>query len=502
MYDIRDIKDQVVAKMVKDPRIAIRALCNRDFYYFLRYFWPVYSSDPFHENWHIELVCNELQRLAERVGQRLPAKYDLVINVPPGSTKTASCSIMFPIWCWTRWYWMRFITVSYSAILSLESAEYSRDIIRSAEFQSVYPEIEIKQDKDTKSNFRIMIKDKDKKILGGNRFSTSVDGTVTGFHGHILLVDDPLNPQQAASDNELKACNQWLSQTLPTRKTDKAVTPTVLIQQRLHQNDPTGYKLRNVKNAKSIKHICLPGEIRNFRELVQPPELVEKYKDDLLDPVRLSWPVLDKLKEDLGQYGYSGQVGQKPVPPGGGMFQVDRFVIVDSVEHLLQDPSQILGVVRFWDKASTQDGGDYTVGVKMYKLAGPRFLITDVKRGQWASHTRESIIRATAEADGTNVIVYHEQEPGSGGKESAEATVKNLAGFVSEALRSTGDKVFRADPYSVQVNIGNVMLLQAAWTQEFIEEHRFFPYSTYDDQVDAASGAFSRLTFAKVVEAW
>jgi predicted phage terminase large subunit-like protein len=195
-------------------------------------------------------------------------------------------------------------------------------------------------------------------------------------------------------------------------------------------------------------------------------------------------------------------VGQKPVPPGGGMFQVDRFVVVDSVAHLIRDPDQILGVVRFWDKAGTKDGGDWTVGVKMYKLAGNRFLITDVKRGQWASHTRESIIRSTAEADGANVVVYHEQEPGSGGKDSAEATTKNLAGFVSAALRSTGDKVFRADPYSVQVNIGNVMLLQAAWTQEFIDEHRFFPYSTYDDQVDAASGAFSRLTFSKVVEAW
>lgn len=507
MYDTTDIgviKDRVRAKMLKDPRIAIRELCNRDFYFFLQHFWPVVSSDPFRGNWHIELMCRELQALAERVGDRLPALYDLLINVPPGSTKTISCSIMFPVWCWTRWFWMRFITVSYSAVLSLESAEYSRDLVRSAEFREIFPELEIKVDKDTKSNFRVQKVENGRKILGGNRFSTSVGGTLTGFHGHLLVVDDPLNPQQAASDNELKACNSWMTQTLPTRKTDKAVTPMLLIQQRLHQNDPTGNRLQSAPH--SVRHICLPGEIKNYRQYVKPPELAELYVDNLLDPVRLPWPVLNKLKEDLGQYGFSGQVGQNPVPPGGGMFKVDRFVLVDSTEHLFRDPNNILGVARFWDKASLEEEGDWTVGVKMYKLARPDggywFLITDVRRGQWASHIRESIVRSVAEADGVNVPIFMEQEPGSGGKDQADASIRNLAGFVSYAERSTGDKVFRADPYSVQVNNGNVMLLQADWTQEFIEEHRFFPFSTYDDQVDAASGAFSKLAGAKVVQAW
>jgi predicted phage terminase large subunit-like protein len=100
------------------------------------------------------------------------------------------------------------------------------------------------------------------------------------------------------------------------------------------------------------------------------------------------------------------------------------------------------------------------------------------------------------------VVVYHEQEPGSGGKESAEATIRNLAGFVSMADRPVGDKVYRADPYSVQVNNGNVYVLRAAWTDDFIEEHRFYPFSTYKDQVDAASGAFGRLTAYKEVGTW
>lgn len=500
MGGILDIKD-VKAKLVKNPVLALRLMCQRKFFSFLKAFWPVYSSDPFKSNWHIELMCAELQQLAEGVANWEVSEKDLVLNVPPGSTKTACVTIMFPVWCWTRWPWMRFITLSYSSILSLESAEYSRDLIRSVEFKEVFPELEIKADKDTKGNFRIQYKDEHGRTrIGGNRFSTSVGGTATGFHAHIIIIDDPLNPHQAASDAEIKNCNDELSQTLSTRKVDKAVTATVLIQQRLHQNDPTGYKLENTPNR--IKHICLPGEIRSFRSEVQPPELIEFYKDDLLDPVRLPWSVLEKMKEELGQYGYSGQVGQKPVPPGGGMFHVDSFQLVDDARPLLKMTANILGVVRYWDKAGTEGGGAYTAGVKMYRLEGNRFLVTDVKRGQWATHEREKIIRQTAEADGADVVVYHEQEPGSGGKESVENTIRNLAGFVSFGDRPTGDKVLRADPYSVQVNNGNVMLLSAPWTGAFLKEHRFFPYSTYKDQVDAASGAFSKLTSVNVVQPW
>lgn len=491
-------RQALVRALLENPTLADRELCNRSFFYFLTHFWPQVSNDDFHTNWHIELMCQELQTLAERVAEKLPAKYDLIINVPPGSTKTVTCSIMFPVWCWTRWHWMRFITVSYSAVLSLESAEYSRDLIRSKPFQTTYPDLAIKQDKDTKSNFRIVKTGPTGAVqLGGNRFSTSVGGTLTGFHGHVIIVDDPLNPQQALSETELKTCNTWMTQTLTTRKTDKAITPTVLIQQRLHQNDPTGHKL---STSSAIRHICLPGEITGkYRDEVQPPELLDKYDGDLLDPVRMPWPVLKKLEEDLGQYGYSGQVGQKPVPPGGGMFQVDRFSVMENVSHLIMS-HDVMGACRYWDKAGTQGGGAWTVGVKMLRTVENKYIILDVKRGQWSTDTREAIIRSTAEADGHSVRVYHEQEPGSGGKESAQATIRNLTGYISEADRPTGDKVFRADPYSVQVNNGNVILLRGDWNREFIEEHRFFPFSTYKDQVDAASGAFSKLSPGRVVQ--
>jgi len=492
-------KAQTVEEGLKNPLKAQRELNNRHLFEFLKYFWSEVSNDEFKSNWHIEeVLCPELEKIAYRVSKKLPKEYDLIFNVPPGSTKTIICSIMFPAWCWTQWYWMRFITASYSADLALESAEYSRDLIRSEKFKEIYPELDIKTDKDAKGNFKIVKKEQvfpgqlPRLHQGGNRFSTSVGGTSTGFHAHIIIWDDLLNPKQAASEVELMNANQFLSQTLSTRKTDKKVTAVIGIMQRLAQNDPTGFLLDRKKGI--VRLISLPGEIRNYKEQVHPKELIKYYKDDLLDSVRLGWSVLAEMKAELGQYGYAGQIGQKPTPPGGGMFKVDHFQMLTRAPH----PNNITHTVRYWDKAGSEGKGAFTVGVKMCKLVNNTYVVMDVKRGQWATEQREAIIRQTADADGRTTEIGVEQEPGSGGKESAEATIRRLAGFSCFSDRPTGDKAFRADPYSVQVNNGNVLLLVADWNHKYVDELRNFPFSTFKDQTDSSSGAFNRLTKKKI----
>jgi predicted phage terminase large subunit-like protein len=495
-------KIERMKESLHNPLLIVRELNNRSLYHFIQWFWPVISNQEFSGNWHIEKLCKELEDIANRVGNREKKLHDLIINVPPGTTKTITCSIMFPAWCWTKWFWMRFITASYSNSLSLESAEYCRDLIRSEAFHAIYPEIDIKDDKDTKSNFKIVKKDwwhgrlnKVPRIIqGGNRYSTSVGGALTGFHADIIIWDDPINPTQSVSDKEREIANRWIDQTLPTRKTDKAISAVIGVMQRLHQDDPTGHIL--TKKKENVKNICLPGEIRNYRERLIPEEWAHFYQDDLLDPKRLPWSTLHDLEADLGQYGYAGQIGQNPTPAGGGMFQVDNFSIITSppVHDMVQQ------TVRYWDKAGSEGKGAFTVGVKMARLKNNIFVVLDVRRGQWGTDQREKIIRDTAIADGVNTVIYIEQEPGSGGKESAEGTIRNLLGYACYADRPTGDKVFRADPYSVQVNNGAFQMLQGNWNHSFIEEHRYFPYGTYKDQVDASSGAFNHLAGKKRVQ--
>ena len=135
----------------------MRENTKNSLYKFIQFFWDQYSNDEFVPNWHMDVaICPELEQIARRIANNQDKLHDLIINIPPGSTKTAVCSVFYPVWCWVNWYWMRFITGSYSGDLALESAEYSRDIVRSEKFKMLFPEIDIKQDKDTKSNFRII----------------------------------------------------------------------------------------------------------------------------------------------------------------------------------------------------------------------------------------------------------------------------------------------------------------------------------------------------------
>lgn len=498
---VADKQNTILRTAILDPVSSMRELTKNNLYYFIQYLWPEYSQQDFVPNWHIEFICKELEIVAKKVGKQLPREHDLIINVPPGTTKTATVSIFFPIWCWVNWFWMRFITASYTQPLSLESAEYCREIVRSERFKALFPEIDIKEDKDTKSNFRVIKREfkagyTQRQTMGGNRFSTSVGGSVTGFHGHINIVDDPVDPNRVLSETEVRKANHWMDNTLPMRKVDKKVTVTILVMQRLHQDDPTGHWLNLDKNSKRsslIRHICLPGEIKNYADKVNPPQLKENYINGLLDVNRLNWDALNEIL-NRGQYVYGSQIGQDPVPLGGGMFKVDKIITITR----LPESHEVLHTVRYWDKAGTEGGtGAYTAGVKMSKLKNGKFVVEDVKRGRWASEEREKVIRLCAEADGHKCHVMVEQEPGSGGKESAEMTVKNLAGYIAGKDRPVGDKVYRADPYSVQVNNGNVMVLTGPWNADYLDELKNFPSSTFKDQTDASSGAFAKLTALK-----
>ena len=154
--------------------------------------------------------------------------------------------------------------------------------------------------------------------------------------------------------------------------------------------------------------------------------------------------------------------------------------------------------VRFWDKAGTEprkrsDDPDYTVGVKMGLLDG-KYYIPDVQRFRKSPGENERLIRQTAELDGVGVTQYIEQEPGQSGKSDVLHYVKDvLQGYPCLGVSSSGDKELRANPLSTACENGLVYLLKAGWNDEFLNELCQFPLGSHDDQVDAASGAFSKL---------
>ena len=410
--------------------------------------------------------------------RREKKEYDLIINIPPSMSKTSILNIYFPLWCWVNDYTIPFISVSYSYQLSINISEKCRDVLRSDLFQKYFYDIKVKEDSDTKQLFKVV---KDNKV-GGFRYATSVGGTISGFHGHFLLLDDPLNAVDALSDVKIKNVNEWIDNVIYSRKVDNDVSVVILIMQRLHENDVTGYLLEKNKN---IKHICLPAL---QSEKISPPELKNFYIDGMLDSKRLSKDILEQKRIEMGDYAFAMQYLQEIVPKSGSFFDVSKLLIVNSI-----DEKEVVRKVRYWDKAGTHQAGCYTVGVKMALLKNKKYVIMDVVRGQWEAGEREKIIKSVADLDGRDVSIIVEQEPGSGGKESAEATIRNLAGYRCYADRPTGDKILRADTFAVQLNAGNVAMLRADWNSEYKRELEFFPYGKYKDQVDASTGAFNIL---------
>lgn len=462
-----------------DEHELIADICRGSYFDFFKEMWEVTNPEPLKLNWHIEYLCEEIQKVLERVIAGRPKEYDLIVNISPGTTKSSVCSVALTPWLWTRMPHGRTINGSHTQELVLDLSRKSRDLVLSNKYQECFPEIQLRDDQNTKGYYAT--------TKGGMRFSCTVGGkTPTGMHGHVHVVDDPIDPAKALSDLETNAANSWLDETLSTRKVDKALTPLILVMQRLAQNDCSGF-LKS-KKGRRYKHICIPAILT---EHLNPPELAKYYKNGLMDPNRLSRQVLDEFKEN-GEYFFAGQFLQYPVPPGGGMFKTSRIKIEDKMP-----PADFFKkIVRYWDKAgSTKKGAAWTVGLKMgvTRDVVPQYWILDIQRFREESAKREHEIKKYAWLDGQSCYIGLEQEGGSGGKESAENTVARLAGYRCKIISPRGDKEWRADPVSTQVNAGNVHMVKKPWNDDFMEELKYFPNSRFKDQVDALSGAFGLL---------
>lgn len=440
-------------------------LCKRSFFFFLKEFWDVVIPEPLVFNWHIEYICNELQYLNSFVVARKPKPYDLIINISPGTTKSTIVTQMYNAWVWTIDPAQRFISSSYSHSLSLSQSIKTRDIITSDKYLLYFPDVKIKPDQSGKSDFW--------NTLGGQRYSTSTGGTVTGIHAHQIIIDDPINPKQAASDVERENANTFVTSTLSSRKIDKSITPTILIMQRLHEKDPTGAILSRGGN---IKHINLPAE---ESDTIKPIELREKYVDGLMDPIRLNRKSLDDARRDLGSYGYAGQFMQNPAPAEGGLIKKVWFDIIDWIpeyENLTwnftadtaytsnekNDPS---GYISFAKKDN-----DYIIRFAQTDyLEFPELCKMIVSFAHLHGYTNRSII---------------EVEPKASGKSLVQTLRKETNLNIKEGVPPAKDKIARVKDVSPIIESGRVKLIKGSWNDNFLDEVSMFPNAEHDELVD------------------
>jgi len=448
----------------------LREICQEHFFSFLQEFWDVVIPEEPVYNWHIPYLCDQLQAIALRVKNREPKEGDTIINIPPGTSKSTICTVAFPAWCWTIDPTLRIMTASYSDRLATDHAVKSRDIIRSEKYRRLFPEIEMKSDQDNKTHY--------KNTSGGERYATSVTGTTTGFHAHIIIVDDPLNPKEAASEADRLTANEFMDKTLSTRKVSKSVTPTILIMQRLHQKDCTGNWLD--KPDKAINHICLPGELSKD---VKPVELRERYIDGLLDPERLTHADLKGLKTDLGSYGYAGQIQQTPSPEDGGIWQRSWIIPVPDSEF----PKELTQRGTDWDLAYTEKE---TNSASAYVTAGKvgKAMYIDDLGFTWAEFPKLMDYMKSKPAP-------HYIEAKASGK-SAKQTLTNQGIPAIEVQVKGGDKVARAQMATPYAESGLVYCRQSL-LNKLLDDNRqgilVFPNGEHDDLQDALVQAINRL---------
>ncbi|WP_343321403.1 hypothetical protein [Sphingobacterium multivorum] len=457
-------------------------ICRESFFEFVKEFWSVIIPEMPVYNWHIPFLCEKLQETVLRVKGRQDKLYDEIINIPPGTTKSTICTVMLPAWAWTVDPTLRIITGSYSASLATDHAVKSRDIIKSEKYRRLFPEVQIKKDQDNKTQY--------KNTKNGERYATSVGGTITGIHAHLIIIDDPLNPKQASSDVERSSANEWMDTTLSSRKVNKAVTPTVLVMQRLHELDPTGNWTS--KKGKALRWFKLPGRITSKVRPV-PEELSERYVDGLLDPVRLSDAVLKDQRLDLGEYGYAGQFDQDPAPSDGGIWKRWIIPIDDHVLDGMLAQNQIKKIGTDWDLAYTENDKN---SASAFVTAGEyekNMYITDMGF-DWLEFPK--LIDYMKKRKSPHYI-----EAKASGK-SAKQTLVNQGIAAKEVKVIGGDKEARAHMATPYAERGSVYcrasLLEFLYTCER-QGILKFPNNEHDDLQDALVQAVQRILGKKAM---
>lgn len=283
---------------------ALNAVCRESFAAFAhKVFTLIEPGTPFEYNWHLDCIAEHLE--ASFRGE-IPR---LIINIPPRCLKSVLVAQLYPAWVLGKEPHHQFIGASYAHTLAERNVMRTRQAITADWYMQCFPDTVISKDQNQKDYFTT--------TQAGQYKGTGIGGTITGFGAKTLIIDDPINPMEAASDTIRTNANHYIRSTLFSRFNDARQQRLVMIMQRLHEADPTGDLYRDggytlVKlpaEAKTSVHIQLGKHEWNMRE------------GDLLNPARLPAEALYQMRTDLGEYNYAGQYLQEPVPIGGGEFK-------------------------------------------------------------------------------------------------------------------------------------------------------------------------------------
>jgi len=425
---------------------------RRTFPKWLNYVTPDYDWDAP----HLRFIQTSLDLVTAGTVDRL------MLFLPPRHGKSEMTTVRYPVWRLEREPDLSVIVGAYNKTLADTFSRRARRI--------AVGRIPIDAERNAAGEWLTE--------YGGSFRAAGVGSGVTGKGGNLIIIDDPIKSREEANSEAYRerVWNWYRDDIYTRREPDVAI---ILIMTRWHEDDLAGRILES-EDADSWHVVMLPALAEDNDPLGRPIGAA-------LWPSRFDVPELKRTASVLGEYSFTALYQQRPTALEGGLFKRNWFEIVPA------SPARAKRV-RYWDTASTEGGGDFSAGCKMALGEDGTFYIEDVARGQWSYLQRRQMIHQCAALDGYDTAIYVEQEPGGSGKEAALEMIRSLAGFTARRDRVTGDKFTRAQPLAAQCEAQNVKLIRGDWNRAFIDELAMFPNGKNDDQVDAASGAFAKLS--------
>lgn len=489
------------------PSITALRTCSAEhsLHAFVREAWPHLESTRtrFVDNWHIGFMCEVASAI-------LPHRHlrHVIINIPPRSMKSVLFSVAWHAWLWIRHPELRFISVTYAQGLANRDSGKVRRLIASRWYQERWGD-----------RFHILSKGagaQDTKGMflndhTGFRFATAVGGQITGEGGHLVQVDDGMKAADALSEKKRASYRDIWKDTLSTRHNDQETGCTVVVGQRLHQQDPNGVieeqieEMQKVGVAPNWTKVVLPAryegrpcivDLRPYGgPLLQDPRTVP---GEVLWKEKVSDEALKRLEANMSPFAIAGQLQQRPDLEAGGIYPESIWQYWDQE---LQS-HHVLRLLASWDAAFKKGmNNSFTVGVAAAEVPAPntelgaRLLLLPRlhrERMNWkdmkpAVQAFDTGLRRDFQKPWVDKTLVEEKALGAAILDEFEGTIMNMEGINP----GTDSKSARAEAASPYVANGSVLLpfgvpafeKGGAWTEEF----KNFPNGAHDDQVDAFS---------------
>jgi predicted phage terminase large subunit-like protein len=432
------------------------------------------NEPPLEMSWYLLAICH---RVTESLAGNEPR---LQITVPPRHLKSIALAVALPAWLLGRDPTTKIMVASYSQDLARQHAEHCRTIMETAWYKQLFQTARIHP----RGNRQLELV----TTSGGGRKAVSVDGSITGFGGNIIIVDDCMKAEDVHSQVERDRIKRWYDNTLTTRLNDKSTGIIISIQQRLHEDDLPAYLVEKGYGQLNLPAIAEQDE----RIAVGHGRWHDRQIGDLLSPKREPRDVLDRLRRELGPQAFSAQYQQQPITMEGNLIKLEWFGIYEGEP----DRSHYTKIVQSWDTATVDaPTADWSVCTTWGYFGGDWDLIDVFRQKLDFPDLRRAMLRLKHFWRPDKVLV----EDASSGRGVFQAL--RAEGHKEVQLwKPHGDKEQRVIDNTAELETGRFCLPEhAMWLDALRSELRAFPMGKHDDQVDSVS---QFLTFVRLNWKW